>query len=75
MSRHIQNNATYEIAYGHDHIVGLFVQVFTNERTSEDDDGLIIDLDQTKDGLTGERMVEIAEEYGFIIQGPESIID
>jgi len=73
MSRHTQYNQDYEMAYGEDHMFGLFIQVFENAHSDEDDEGLIVDLDG-KDKLTPEKLVEVADEYGFIVQLPEKII-
>lgn len=72
--RHIQQNQNYNIAYGRDHIFGLFIQVFERAKANDEDEGLIIDLDQHRHQLTAERMVEIAEEYGFNIGSIEHTI-
>lgn len=76
MSRHTQQNTTHKIAYGNDHICGLFIQVFDRARVDEDndDEGLVVNLDQIKGNLTPEWMCDIAEEYGFHIEPPEEKI-
>lgn len=76
MSRHVQHNREYEMAYGHDHICGLFIQIFETARKNDDDEGLIVNLDEhLEGGLTPERMSAIAEEYGFTIELPEGTIN
>jgi len=77
MSRHTQRNQEYALAYGEDHIFGLFIQVFENavyEISDDGDDGIVVDLDQKTDKLTPEKLVEVADEYGFTIGLPEKII-
>lgn len=66
MSRTTIHNLHYELAYGHDHVFGFFIQVFDMFRQTDDDPGLVVDLDG-ENGLTPEKMVEIAKEYGFDI--------
>ncbi len=63
------------MAYGQDHIFGLFIQVFERARANDDDEGLVVDLDQYKDGLTPTQMCEVAEKYGFYIEPPEETIN
>jgi ABC-type microcin C transport system permease subunit YejB len=47
-------------------VFGFFIQVFDMFRQTDDDPGLVVDLDG-ENGLTPEKMVEIAKEYGFDI--------
>lgn len=75
MSRHVQYNSRYEMAYGRDHIFGLFIQVFERARKNDDDEGLRVDLDEEKDALSPEWMAKVAEEYGFVIELPEETIN
>ncbi len=63
------------MAYGDDHVFGLFIQIFDRERSNDDDEGLVVDLDQHYEGLTPAKMIAIAEEYGFVIEPPEEIIN
>ena len=70
MSRFEQTNEKFTIAYGNDHISGLFVQAF--DRTDEDEP--LVDEDEEFEGLTPQRLVQIAEEYDFHIELPETII-
>lgn len=75
MSRHSQHNEKYEMAYGQDHICGLFIQIFERACVDDDDEGLRVNLDQNfEGGLTPARMCEVAEEYGFHIEPPEEVI-
>lgn len=68
MSRVEKQNSNYQIAYGLDHIAGLFVQVFDLSLKDDDADTPIVDLDEwTTPGLNVERIVAVAEEYGFDI--------
>ena len=64
MSRVEKTNSNYQIVYGLDHIYGIFVQVF--DISQDEDADPIVDLDVWHDKtLTVERIVAIAEEYGF----------
>lgn len=63
------------MAYGQDHICGLFIQIFERARANDDDEGLVVDLDQWKDQLTPQKMAEVAEEHGFHIELPEETIN
>ncbi len=74
MSRHILHNRRYEMAYGQDHICGLFLQIFDRERANEEDEGLVVDLDEERDSLSPERMAQVAEDYGFHIDLGEDTI-
>lgn len=62
----------YEIAYGKDHMFGLFIQVFDRNKlvTADDDsEALLVDKDEFRDpSFNKERLIEIAEDYGFIIE-------
>lgn len=66
-------NHQYGLAYGRDHIVGLFVQVWKlnpkfSPRAFEnqpDDSNIIVDKDQFSGTLTVEEIVKIAIDYGF----------
>lgn len=71
MSRFVQRTPTHEIAYGEDHVCGLFIQVFDRSRANDDNEGIIVD----EDGISKEQMVSIAEEYGVEIQLPEEVIE
>lgn len=51
----------YEVAWGYDHAVGLFIQVFDCE--AKDPDQPIVDLDELFDDLTWEQMLAIGEKY------------
>ena len=73
MSRHTKHNPDYEIAYGLDHVLGYFVQVF--ERNSQDDEQPILDLDESRNGLTPERIVSIADDYGIKVELHEFLED
>lgn len=75
MSRFQEQNQKYEIAYGQDHICGLFIQVFDRASLFVDKENVLVDLDEVFDGLTPEKMAEIAEEYGFHIELPEGTIN
>ena len=75
MSRFTAQNPKYEIAYGQDEFCGYFIQVFLSARRDEEDEGLLVNLDQTFDGLTPEKMASVAEEYGFHIELPEGVIE
>ena len=69
MSRVELRNSNYEIAYGLDHLVGIFVQVWdlSRNKNNEENDP-IVDLDEWSDKtLTVEKIVNIADEYGFHI--------
>lgn len=74
MSRHIQHNQKYEMAYGQDHLCGLFLQIFERACASDDDEGLRVNLDQWQHQLTPQKMAEVAESYGFHIELPEETI-
>jgi hypothetical protein len=66
MSRQVKQNNKYELAYGLDHMFGIFIQVFDLSKKDEEDEGIIVDLDEWDDkSLTVEKVVKIAEEYGF----------
>lgn len=74
MSRYQQYNSRYEMCYGQDHLVGLFIQIFDLRKKNDEDEGLVVDLDQWKDALTPVRMAEVAARYGFHIELPEDTI-
>lgn len=71
MSRFVQRTPTHEIAYGEDHVFGMFIQVFDRSRANDDNEGIIVD----EDGISKEQMASIAEEYGVEIQLPEETIE
>lgn len=76
MSRFTQQNQQYEIAYGRDHICGLFVQIFDRSKRNDEDEGLVVNLDEhLEGGLTPEKLSEVAEEYGFFIEPPQKTIN
>ena len=58
-----------------DRIFGLFIQVFERARRQGDEEELVVDLDHWRHGLTEERMVEVAANYGFRIDLSEKIIN
>ena len=64
------------MAYGEDHITGLFIQIFELSRADDDDEGIVVNLDQYLEGglENPQKMCDIAEKYGFHIQPPEDII-
>jgi len=67
MSRQTVHNAGYEIAYGHDHVFGFFIQVFDRRKWNDDDVRLVLDLDQMRHNLTPSKMVEVALDYRLVI--------
>jgi len=58
----LSDDRHYLVAWGVDHACGLFVQVWDN--TVDNDDGPLTDLDAQLDGLTTDRLLEIADIYG-----------
>lgn len=63
MSRREIQNSGFSLAYGNDHIMGLFIQVFDK---ADIDDEPVVDMDATTHpDLTIERIVAIADDYGF----------
>ena len=68
MSRIELKNDQYEIAYGIDHVMGMFIQVFDLSRKGEESEEPAVDLDYESDpDLDIARIVQIAEDYGFDI--------
>ncbi len=67
MSRYEENTGRYIVAYGMDHAVGIFVQVFDLNR--DDAETPIIDLDEVFDGLRGADLRAIARKYGAELVG------
>lgn len=66
MSRAQEYNGKYHLAYGTDHIFGLFIQVW--EVRVDGEDNFLIDRDRDHNpDLTVKEIVAIAEEYGFDI--------
>lgn len=68
MTRFTKHDITnsYDLAYGLDHAVGMFIQV--SQRGPDGEDEYLIDIDEMSDpGITPERIKEIASEYGFEI--------
>lgn len=64
------------MAYGSDHICGLFLQIFDRQNSDDDDEGIVVNLDEhLQGGLTPEGMALIAEDYGFEIELPEKVIN
>lgn len=59
----LTDDAQHFIAWGVGRVCGLFVQVWNN-LPPDDDDGPLIDLDAQFDGLTTDRLLEIADMYG-----------
>lgn len=54
------------LAYGNDHAVGWFVQVWdTNKYPEPDCDNIIVDRDAMFNGITQSDIVKVAEQYGF----------
>lgn len=70
MSRLTKSNSRYEIAYGFDHAFGWFIQVFDRLKFTDDDEGIIVNLDE----ITPDRIVEVALKYGFVIPIPSERI-
>ena len=68
MSRLIARKYPYEIAYGHDHAFGFFIQVFDMRKLSEDDEGLLKSVDQLVNGLTAQGIVDIAADFGITVK-------
>ena len=64
MSRYIETHGRYTIAYGMDHAVGVFVQVFDSE--SDDPEIPVIDKDRMFDNLTVVEAGLIARDHGAI---------
>jgi hypothetical protein len=59
-----QINKYVSIAYGNDHAVGLFLQVFDSRAETEDnDEGCVFDEDAMFDNLTAERAQEVINKY------------
>lgn len=53
------------LAFGRDHAVGDFLQIWsTSESREPDSDNILVDED-TLSGLTRERMLELLAEHGF----------
>lgn len=72
--RQIKFNNEYEIAYGRDHAVGLFIQVFDQKRKNDEDEGLVLDMDEMSNpGLTVEKIMEIGDEYGIDLRYASTI--
>lgn len=67
MSRFSLHKRNIEVAYGHDHACGWFVQVWDNSK----EDVLLYSADQTnltKDDCSPELIVKKAAEYGIIVE-------
>lgn len=62
MSRFTKVSNGIEVAYGHDHMCGWFVQVFN---LGEDDP--IIDLDELRDGLNKITLKHVGLRYNIYI--------
>ena len=64
MTRNVMltDDAQHFIVWGVGRVCGLFVQVWDN--TVDNDDGPLTDLDAQFDGLTYDRLLEIADMYG-----------
>ena len=78
-------NEKYGMAYGLDHVVGKFIQIwklnskygnkaFENQPDSEN---IIVDRDEFQGRLSVEEVVKIAGEYGFNLEHelPEQVIN
>jgi hypothetical protein len=64
MSRHIiELEDGKEIAYGHDHAVGYFFQVFDGE-TDDGEDNLVINEDSVFTQMSNGRMMELMIQHG-----------
>ena len=63
MSRHVINKEDgKDIAYGHDHAMGYFFQVF--DGVDEDgEDNLVVNEDSMFTGMSNGRMLELMEEH------------
>ena len=78
-------NEKYGLAYGFDHIVGRFIQIWKlNSRYSNkahknqpDSDNIIVDRDEFQGRLSVEEIIKIAGEYGFNLEHelPEQVIN
>ncbi len=69
MSRIVLKNRDYELAYGMDHTMGIYVQVFDRHVIKDENGGVLVDMDQfTHPDLTIDQIVNVAEEYGFDIK-------
>ena len=66
-----ERNRDYEISYGIDNLEGFFIKVFDKIKAVGEDGEVLVSLSQYKDGLTVERLIRVAEDYGFIIEPPE----
>jgi len=62
MSRHIKKTDKHEIAYGFDHHLRYFFQVYDIFAKEEDD--LIIDESSLLTGMSNGDMLDLMEEYG-----------
>ena len=58
MSRITKQNHKYEIAFGHDHVFGMFLQIFEHGQEEPIED---------RDQLSAGDLVEIAKLYGFTL--------
>lgn len=66
MSRIEKQNSGYTIAYGLDHMAGLFIQIFDKSLKGEEAEEPVVDLDKwNHPDLTVEKIVFLAEDYGF----------
>lgn len=59
MTRYFVVNDEYEIAWGHDHVDGFFLQI-----TDLEDNSLVVDKDWKHDRLMPRDIADIAAEYG-----------
>lgn len=64
MSRILKRNHKYEMAFGRDHVFGLFLQIFPF--TLADEDPI-----EDKDEVTPEEIIRIGKHYGFTITPDE----
>ncbi len=68
MSRKVLKNKDYELAYGMDHVMGIYVQVFDRNVVKDENGGVLVDMDQfSHPDLTIDRVINVAADYGFDI--------
>lgn len=65
MSRYFKQieEKNLSVAYGFDHAMGYFFQVFDESKLDNDEERLIIDEDSLLTGMSNGRMLELMVEY------------
>lgn len=71
MSRTTTHNSFYDLAYGFDHAVGWFVQVFTRSQFRSNENHIV----EALEGITPKQIVEVASKYGFTIETPDERVN